>query len=126
MADVISEAEKLGLLCIAAHIDRPKTGFEMIADGYPNWKQDILLSPGLYGIEVDQAAHLGWFGKDDEAGDAGGQRRATRAEEERAIVEDGAARARGDPEFRLPLADPVRDWIGVKSVDPLQDDRVVV
>ena len=33
MADVIATADSLGLLSVAAHIDRLKTGFEMLADG---------------------------------------------------------------------------------------------
>ena len=51
MADVIAEAERLGGVCIAAHIDRDKMGFEMLAPGYPNWKRDIICSPGLFGVE---------------------------------------------------------------------------
>jgi PHP family Zn ribbon phosphoesterase len=48
MADVIGEAERLGGICVAAHIDRPgNTGFEMIVDGYPNWKRDIRESRAL-------------------------------------------------------------------------------
>jgi PHP family Zn ribbon phosphoesterase len=61
MANVIREAERLGGICIAAHIDRPKTGFEMLADGYPNWKKDILTSSGLYGLEIDESTHLVWY-----------------------------------------------------------------
>src|SRR5204862_3327725 len=51
MADTIAEAEKLGGICIAAHIDREKTGFDMFAPGFQNWKKDIIISPGLYGLE---------------------------------------------------------------------------
>lgn len=89
MADVISEADKLGLLSIAAHIDRGKTGFETLADGYPNWKKDILMSPGLYGLDFDDPAHLVWFSSDDEAGDAGGQRRAIARQREQKLGHTG-------------------------------------
>src|SRR6266566_4270256 len=53
MSDTIREAEKLGGLCIAAHIDRERTGFEAFATGFQNWKKDIITSPGLYGLECD-------------------------------------------------------------------------
>ena len=53
MADTIAEAEKLGGICIAAHIDREKTGFDVFAPGFQNWKKDIITSPGLYGLECD-------------------------------------------------------------------------
>ena len=76
MADVIAEADKLGLLSIGAHIDRAKTGFETAAVGYPNWKMDILLSPGLYGLDFADPGNLRWFSDEDEAGDVGGQRKA--------------------------------------------------
>lgn len=66
MADVMAEAEKLGGLCVAAHIDRAKMGFEMLADGHPNFKRDIITSSGLYGLEFDDSAHLGWYSLDDE------------------------------------------------------------
>ena len=48
MADTIGEADKLGGICIATHIDREKTGFEMFASGYQNRQKDIITSPGLY------------------------------------------------------------------------------
>jgi hypothetical protein len=66
MADVIKEAERLGGICIAAHIDRAKSGFETLAQGYPNWKKDIILSPALYGLEFDDAAKLMWYSDNDE------------------------------------------------------------
>ncbi len=61
MADAIAEAEKLGGICIAAHIDREKTGFDMFAPGFQNWKKDIITSPGLYGLECDSADALLWY-----------------------------------------------------------------
>ena len=69
MADVIKEAERLGGISIAAHIDRTKTGFEMLAAGYPNWKRDILISPGLYGLEIDAVANLTWYSDSDSSAD---------------------------------------------------------
>lgn len=75
MADAIDQVERLGGVCIAAHIDRPKVGFEALADGYPNWKRDILIRSGLYGLEFDDAAHFGWYSFDDEGTPAGGERR---------------------------------------------------
>lgn len=64
MADVITEAARLGGVCIAAHIDR-KTGFESIAAGFPNWKKDIIGAPGLAGLEFADAANLGWYSGHD-------------------------------------------------------------
>ncbi len=75
MADAVAEAERLGAICIAAHIDREKTGFEMLAKGYPNWKRDIITSAGLYGVECDADQHLIWYSDSDEAGSAGAERR---------------------------------------------------
>lgn len=87
MADVISIAHDLGAISIAAHIDRDKTGFETLADGYPNWKRDIIISEGLYGLDFDDSAHLAWFSLDESGGDAAGQRRA--------VLEERIAAARG-------------------------------
>lgn len=73
MADTISIAHQLGGVCIAAHIDRNKTGFHMFAPDYPNWKKDIITSPGLYGLECDSTDGLTWFSADD-AGDGAADR----------------------------------------------------
>src|SRR6267378_3537160 len=51
MATVIHEIETLGGVAVAAHIDRPKTGFELLVNGYPNWKKDIISASGLYGLD---------------------------------------------------------------------------
>jgi hypothetical protein len=75
MADVITEAHRLGAICIAAHVDREKTGFEALASGYPGWKHDIITSAGLYGLDFDDSANLTWFSPEDGPGDAAGQRR---------------------------------------------------
>lgn len=75
MADVIAEAERLGGICIAAHIDREKTGFHMFAPGFQNWKRDIITSVGLYGVECDAKENLCWYSETDEAGSAGAERR---------------------------------------------------
>jgi hypothetical protein len=74
MANVILEVERLGGISIAAHIDRPKTGFETLAQGYPNWKHDIVKSPGLYGLEFCQTANLGWYSADDDSSPNGRER----------------------------------------------------
>ncbi|MBA4190008.1 MAG: hypothetical protein C0467_18645 [Planctomycetaceae bacterium] len=66
MADVIREAERLGGLCVAAHIDREGTGFDKLHDGFPNWKKDILTSSGLYGLEVDKSTNLNMYTPDDD------------------------------------------------------------
>lgn len=75
MADTIAEAEKLGGICIAAHIDREKTGFDAFAPGFQNWKKDIITSPGLYGLECDTEDALVWYSEHDEAGSAGVERK---------------------------------------------------
>lgn len=75
MADTIAEAEKLGGICIAAHIDREKTGFDMFAPGFQNWKKDIITSRGLYGLECDAVNALLWYSEHDEAGSTGVERR---------------------------------------------------
>ncbi len=75
MTDTIAEADRLGGICVAAHIDRAKTGFESFGSGFQNWKKDILCSPGLYGLECDAADRLGWYSDDDELGPAGDERR---------------------------------------------------
>lgn len=75
MVDVIKRAHDLGAISIAAHIDRKNTGFEMIAAGYPPWKRDVICSPGLYGIECDDVAHLCWYSLDDDKTNDGGERK---------------------------------------------------
>ncbi len=75
MADTIAEAERLGGISIAAHIDRQKTGFEAFAPGFQNWKKDIIISPGLYGLECDAVDALLWYSENDEAGPVGVERK---------------------------------------------------
>lgn len=75
MASVIAEAERLGGVCIAAHIDRDKYGFEMLAEGYPNWKKDILSSSGLYGFEFDEPSYLAWYSAEDDSTPSGAERK---------------------------------------------------
>src|SRR6266446_6100266 len=74
MADVIIEAGTLGGICIAAHADRANTGFEAIDAGYPSWKRDILACAALYGIELDDNSHIGWYSESDEINEAGNER----------------------------------------------------
>lgn len=75
MSDTILEAERLGGICIAAHIDRERTGFDAFTPGFQNWKQDIISSPGLYGLECDSLDALQWYSEHDEAGSAGAERK---------------------------------------------------
>lgn len=75
MASVIGEVERMGGVCIAGHIDREKYGFEMLAEGYPTWKKDIVKASGLYGFEFDDPAHLGWYSVEDDSTPAGAERK---------------------------------------------------
>jgi PHP family Zn ribbon phosphoesterase len=75
MADTIAAVDRLRGICIAAHIDREKTGFEVFAPGFQNWKKDIITSPGLYGLECDAADALIWYSEHDGAGPAGAERK---------------------------------------------------
>ncbi len=75
MADAIAEAERLGGISIAAHVDREKTGFEAFAPGFQNWKRDIINSPGLYGLECDSVDALAWYSEGDEVGSTGAERK---------------------------------------------------
>lgn len=75
MANVMHEVERLGGVCVAAHIDRTKTGFERIVTGYPNWKKDIIASSALYGLEFDDAGHLTWYSGEDEPTPDGAERK---------------------------------------------------
>lgn len=74
MSTVIAEAERQGGICIAAHIDRDKTGFEARLSGYPNSKADIIKGSGLYGLEVDDPAKLTWYSDADEKTPEGAER----------------------------------------------------
>lgn len=75
MADTIGEVERLGGICIAAHIDKERTGFEAFAPGFQNWKRDIITSPGLYGLECDAVDALVWYSEHDAPGSAGAERK---------------------------------------------------
>jgi len=90
MSDTIAEAEKLGGICIAAHIDREKTGFYMLSPGFQNWKKDIIISPGLYGLECDAMDALIWYSEHDESGSIGGERKKMLAD--RKLVPELSAR----------------------------------
>lgn len=91
MADVAAIAGSIGGVCVAAHIDRTKTGFEMWQPGYPNWKKDIITCPAIYGLEVDDPANLVWYSVDDEATPNGTERK--KLLELRAKAPGAAARA---------------------------------
>lgn len=75
MANVATLAGACGGICIAAHIDREKTGFERLAAGYPNWKKDIITSPSILGVEVDDPTNLVWYSDDDVQTQDGAERR---------------------------------------------------
>jgi len=90
MADTIAEVEKLGGICISAHIDREKTGFDMFAPGFQNWKKDIITSPGLYGLECDSANALVWYSEYDEVDSVGAERKKLLAD--RQLVDSLSAR----------------------------------
>jgi DNA repair ATPase RecN len=75
MASVMVEAERLGGICIAAHVDRDKTGFEAMQNGYQNAKKDTVASSGLFGFEFDDPNHLMWYSVDDEPTPSGAERK---------------------------------------------------
>ncbi|MCH8823083.1 MAG: PHP domain-containing protein [Planctomycetes bacterium] len=75
MADVIEIAFGLDGICIAAHIDRLKTGFEMLTSAFPSWKHDIITSEGLYGLECVALEALDWYSlRDDTVNDGAAER----------------------------------------------------
>ncbi|MFO1044496.1 MAG: AAA family ATPase [Planctomycetaceae bacterium] len=123
MADTIAEAERLGGICIAAHIDRDKTGFDKLAVGFPNWKKDILTSPGLYGLECDAVDTLAWYSDEDEAGSAGAERKKL-LEARRLVPELKArhhfARVQGSDSHsmsRFEHQDPTKPWTRIKLAE---------
>lgn len=75
MSDCIAEAYRLGGICIAAHVDRERTGFDKFTPGFQNWKRDIITSPGLYGLECDAVDALTWYSHFDDAGSEGVERK---------------------------------------------------
>ena len=123
MADTISEAERLGGICIAAHIDRPKTGFAAFAPGFQNWKKDIITSPGLYGLECDTVDALLWYSEHDEAGSAGVERK--KMLNSRHLVHDLSARhhlahVQGSDAHsmnRFQHQDPTKPWTRIKLAE---------
>lgn len=90
MADVATEALRLGGICIAAHIDQ-KAGFEGSHAGYPNWKKDIVTHPGILGVELLDPAKLCWYSEEDEGTPEGAERKRLLAQ--RAQAPGAAARA---------------------------------
>ncbi len=123
MSDTIAEAEKLGGICIAAHIDREKTGFDMFAPGFQNWKKDIICSPGLYGLECDAIDTLVWYSEHDEAGSAGVERKKLLSA--RQLVEGLTARhhlahVQGTDSHAMKTfetADPTKKWTRIKLAE---------
>ena len=123
MADTIAEAEKLGGICIAAHIDREKTGFDKFAPGFPNWKKDIIASPGLYGLECDAVDSLVWYSEDDEAAGAGVERRkmlAARRLAEKISARHHLAHVQGSDAHAMKQferQDPSKPWTRIKLAE---------
>lgn len=123
MADTIAEAEKLGGICIAAHIDREKTGFDMFAPGFQNWKKDIITSPGLYGLECDAVDTLLWYSEHDDVSSAGVERKKMLAA--RQLIEALKARhhlahVQGSDSHsmkRFEHQDPAKPWTRIKLAE---------
>jgi DNA repair ATPase RecN len=123
MVDTIAEAEKLDGICIAAHIDREKTGFDMFAPGFQNWKKDIITSSGLYGLECDTENSLMWYSEHDESGSAGVERK--RMFEARRLVVGLSARhhfahVQGSDAHsmqRFEHQDPSKPWTRIKLAE---------
>lgn len=123
MTETIAEADKLGGICIAAHIDREKTGFDAFAPGFQNWKKDIITSPGLYGLECDSVDALLWYSSKDEASSAGVERKKMLAA--RQLVKGLSARphlahvqgsdAHSMKEFEN--QDPIKSWTRIKLAE---------
>src|SRR5581483_3971292 len=61
-------AEKFGGFGIAAHIDLD-SGFEVLLKGYPPFKEDILKSKNLLGLEVSQIFNENWYTDRDSSSD---------------------------------------------------------
>ena len=122
MADSISEVEKLGGICIAAHIDREKTGFEAFAPGFQNWKKDIITSSGLYGLEADSSDALAWYSESDVSAPgterqklflARGEVKALSARRDLAHVQGSDAHAMK----RFENDDPCKPWTRIKLTE---------
>ena len=123
MSDAIADAARLNGICIAAHIDREKTGFDMFAPGFQNWKKDIICSPGLYGVECDKADNLVWYSDDDEGGSAGAERKkmfAVREQVPELKSRDHLAHVQGSDSHSLKQfehQDPNKPWTRVKLTE---------
>jgi len=123
MADTIAEAEKLGAICVAAHIDRTKTGFEAFASGFQNWKRDIIHSPGLYGLECDAVDALVWYSEHDEAGSAGAERKnilASRKQVPSLAARLHLAHLQGSDAHSMPVFEtqlPNKPWTRIKLTE---------
>lgn len=121
MASTIAEAEKLGGICIAAHIEREKTGFDAFAPGFQNWKKDIIISHGLYGLECDSADSLCWYSEHDEPGSAGAERKKLFAERKQDIpARYHLAHLQGSDAHsmaRFEHKDPAKPWTRIKLAE---------
>ncbi|MGD1065729.1 MAG: AAA family ATPase, partial [Vulcanimicrobiaceae bacterium] len=93
MVEVIRIASKHGGICVAAHIDT-KTGFEIRVPGYPSSKKDLLLEPGLRGLEFRNAANAIWYSSDDPSTDSSANERRQLVRERLSKLGSGSALAR--------------------------------
>lgn len=123
MADTIAVATELGGICIAAHIDRQKTGFDTMAPGFPNWKKDIITSPGLYGLECDAVDSLTWYSVNDDAGALGVERKkllAARQEIQELVARAHFAHVQGSDSHSMKAfqhKDPKKPWTRIKLAE---------
>lgn len=123
MASCIELAYAQGGICVAAHIDRTKTGFEMLQAGAQTWKKDIITSPGLYGIECDQPSALTWYSNEDSGGDVAADR--NRLFNSRGLVGELSGRKhlahlQGSDAHRLvdfETGNPDKSWTRIKMTD---------
>src|SRR5438445_12808824 len=59
----------------------------MIVAGYPNWKRDVMLISGLYGLEFDDPANLNWYSQSDDTTQNGIERKKiAKAREQNALL----------------------------------------
>jgi AAA domain len=64
MLELVRRAAGLGGICVAAHIDTD-IGFEVRNPGFPAWKKDLLIEPGLRGLEFRDPKNYLWYSLED-------------------------------------------------------------
>jgi hypothetical protein len=123
MASCIELAYAQGGICVAAHIDRTGTGFNMLHDGFPNWKKDIICSPGLFGVECDAIDALTWYSEEDGGDDvAAGRNRLFNARKDVAELAGRThlAHLQGSDAHRLmdfETTNPNKPWTRIKMTE---------